>query len=293
MSYSTSQGDPTPIHVEDHLMRTHARSTARRLSGPAVLAALAALAAPPAAAQEPGPPPPEPRPEVGVQPVDEHFLADDAQRQLVELFGRVERRLNEIDRFLSDASAGDTSALDKVGPSGIDELLSRSRNTGRQAVEDIDKILDLANQMNQQCKSPGSSSSCPKPGGSGETSPLDQVGQQQTRREQTPEAPPESQAKPETKNGQKPDDAKDAQKRGEQDPKNPFAAAEPNPRNDPAGKPPGSERDVVSGAPDDLDKWGALPVHARDIFRTQGGGDMPARYRDWIDSYYRRLNERR
>jgi hypothetical protein len=27
----------------------------------------------------------------------------------------------------------------------------------------------------------------------------------------------------------------------------------------------------------------------RDVFRTQGGGDMPAKYRDWIDAYYRRM----
>jgi len=34
-------------------------------------------------------------------------------------------------------------------------------------------------------------------------------------------------------------------------------------------------------------------VHARDVFRTQGGGDLPARYRDWIDAYYQRLNRTR
>jgi ribosomal protein S19E (S16A) len=30
----------------------------------------------------------------------------------------------------------------------------------------------------------------------------------------------------------------------------------------------------------------------RDIFRTGGGRNMPPEYRDWIDSYYRRLNAR-
>ena len=30
----------------------------------------------------------------------------------------------------------------------------------------------------------------------------------------------------------------------------------------------------------------------RDTFRAEGRGDMPARYRDWIDSYYRKLNRR-
>ncbi len=37
--------------------------------------------------------------------------------------------------------------------------------------------------------------------------------------------------------------------------------------------------------------WGNLPLHMRDIFRSEGGSDMPARYRDWIDNYYRRLNK--
>jgi hypothetical protein len=34
-----------------------------------------------------------------------------------------------------------------------------------------------------------------------------------------------------------------------------------------------------------------LPVHARDVFRTQGGRDLPPRYRDAIDGYYRRLSK--
>jgi hypothetical protein len=29
------------------------------------------------------------------------------------------------------------------------------------------------------------------------------------------------------------------------------------------------------------------------VFRTKGGADMPAQYRDWIEAYYRRLNRTR
>jgi hypothetical protein len=36
-----------------------------------------------------------------------------------------------------------------------------------------------------------------------------------------------------------------------------------------------------------------LPVYARDIFRAQGGEALPLQYRDFIDSYYRRLNDRK
>jgi hypothetical protein len=49
-------------------------------------------------------------------------------------------------------------------------------------------------------------------------------------------------------------------------------------------------RDPVA---DSVDRWGDLPMHARDVFRTHGGADLPAYYRDWIDHYYRRLNASR
>lgn len=41
----------------------------------------------------------------------------------------------------------------------------------------------------------------------------------------------------------------------------------------------------------DVEIWGNLPIHLRDIYRAEGREDLPAQYRDWIDSYYRRLNE--
>lgn len=47
-------------------------------------------------------------------------------------------------------------------------------------------------------------------------------------------------------------------------------------------------RPVAGGSED----WGNLPVHVRELFRAEGGRDLPPRYRDWIDSYYRRLNRR-
>jgi hypothetical protein len=40
------------------------------------------------------------------------------------------------------------------------------------------------------------------------------------------------------------------------------------------------------------DRWGDLPLHAREVFREQGGAELPSRYRDWIDQYYRRLNRK-
>ena len=246
-------------------------------------------------AQEPAP---ERTPEPEIRPLDEprlgqRFEADPQQQEMVELFGKVERRLREIDRLLSDASAGDTTALSGVGESGIDDLIKLSRANCNKAVEGIDRILELAEAMS--CKKPSSSSSssasCENPG-DGPPSPLDKQGQQQTQREQTPDAPPDQ-----ASNEPKPGDEKPQPKPGEpgengEDPKDPRASNDPDPQNQPGNQPPQSDPHAPAIA-NGLDKWGDLPVHARDVFRTEGGGDLPPRYRDWIDSYYRRLNKRR
>ena len=38
--------------------------------------------------------------------------------------------------------------------------------------------------------------------------------------------------------------------------------------------------------------WGDLPVHLRKTFQNGVSDDVPPRYRDWVDSYYKRLNRR-
>lgn len=60
------------------------------------------------------------------------------------LIGAVEAHLREIDRLLDDAAAADRKALAKVGEGGLGELLKRSHDGGRQVVDDIDRILELA-----------------------------------------------------------------------------------------------------------------------------------------------------
>ena len=41
----------------------------------------------------------------------------------------------------------------------------------------------------------------------------------------------------------------------------------------------------------DDDSWGELPERFRRRFRNQGNQEFPTRYRDWIDAYYRRMNQ--
>ena len=38
------------------------------------------------------------------------------------------------------------------------------------------------------------------------------------------------------------------------------------------------------------EEWGDLPVHLRKVFQNGVSEDVPPRYRDWVDSYYKRLN---
>lgn len=220
----------------------------------------------------------------------------DAQNELVELFGKVENRLREIDRLLSDAGAGDTRALENVGPAGIDELLKKGRSGSEQAIKDIDRIIEVARQMGQKSQSSSSGQGQPQPGeGQSGKDPLGGQEGNTTQRENTPEGP--------EKDGQQPKDepggSKPKDQDGKQPGKKPGDNGDPNdpnankrdPKNRPGGPPPQSGHDAASNPSDTRDRWGDLPVHARDVFRSEGGRDMPVQYRDWIDEYYRRLNK--
>ena len=60
----------------------------------------------------------------------------------------------------------------------------------------------------------------------------------------------------------------------------------------PGSDPPDGATDRPRHPADERDRWGDLPVQVRELFRAQGGYDLPPRYRDWIEAYYRRLNDR-
>ncbi|MFT5049024.1 MAG: hypothetical protein ACI8QZ_000413 [Chlamydiales bacterium] len=287
----------------------------------AICCALFALSSTVANAAQEGTPMPAPaqKPEVEKPKPDEkpELTFDDfapeqdaqalAQQEMVELFARVERRLRLIDSMLLDASAGDTSALDELAASGIDDLLESAPETpegeenqvtcdnvdarlgqsagqGRQAVQEIDDIITIAKSLPSECKSgapmPGQK---PKPGGS----PVDQP--QGTReRSQGPEKPQEQEG---PKPGDKPGEQPGEKKPGGEDPKDNKGSDE-DASNKPAQKTPASETGAPPQVTDQRDQWGDLPVHVRDVFRAEGGPGMPAQYRDWIDAYYRRLNSR-
>jgi len=250
----------------------------RRMLTAGVLTALLTAVAP---AQDPqGPPPPVPPVPVGA--VD----PEAGRKEMIELFLRVEQRLREIDQLLFDASAGDVIGED-VEEAGIADLLRQSTSKAKEVVEGIDRILEIAEQQGSAQQTMQSSGQGQQQGSQG--SPLDRQQQgEQGQKEPTPEAPGDREQPPEQGQGNKPEQeqrGKDGQ------PKSPSESDEE--ANNEENRPP-SEGETGSGTRtvDTTERWGDLPIHVRDLFRSEGGGDMPPQYRDWIDAYYRRLNQR-
>ncbi|MEY4775362.1 MAG: hypothetical protein RIT40_2397 [Planctomycetota bacterium] len=235
----------------------------------------------------------------------------DGQEEMIQLFGKVERRLKEIDALLNNAAAGDTKQLRDAGLSSMDQLLKRTAQSSREVQQDIDRLLELARQAGQPNGSGGGSGQQQSNGSSqgqssgqqsssspsaGSSSPLDGRSEQSTQREATPEMPQAG--------GQQQRDSSQpsgAQPQGQpSEGQQPSGGSQPtagraNPAqsgaNQQGGDPTGSARGSAAEA-QQADRWGDLPVHARDVFRSQGGRELPPRYRDAIDGYYRKLNKR-
>ena len=204
------------------------------------------------------------------------------QEEMIRLFHEVERTLGAIDVELFDASAG-RIPVPEGKESGIERLLRSNGTKSDEAVTGIERILELAEQMGNkscsQCMKPGQS---PAPSKEGK-SPLDQERQRgPTQGEKTPEAPEpkpgeqgKEQEQPKPKpGGEKPDDRGQNPPTGENIPS--------TPRVDESGNP------IQHG--DDAERWGVLPERVRSVFQNQITDDLPLQYRDWIDSYYRRMN---
>jgi len=257
--------------------------------------------------EKPAPAPkPAPKPEVkteGEPPVIHVPLPagmEDARQKMIKLFGEVETRLRQIDKLLSEAAAGERGAQDAKQPlgeaaAGIGALVKRTQEEGKAVVEGIDKILELAAQQQQQ-EGQGSGSgmgNSGKPKGSSQGAKEGQQGEEQgksplegqrdttTQRESTPDKPGSEKGK--QPDGQQPDQggSPKGNKKTPGDGKNTTSKA-----------PPGQETEKAAHGADSRESWGYLPEHARDVFRTQGGGQMPARYREWIDAYYKKLNQK-
>ncbi len=105
-----------------------------------------------------------PRPPIDIEDIMPGGEAKGGEEEMIQLFQSVERRLKDMGDYLLGAGAGDTSALSKIGEAGIEELLrsarpnrpestgsiadllSVSKAEGQKVLEDIDRILEIAQQ---------------------------------------------------------------------------------------------------------------------------------------------------
>ncbi|MCB9914987.1 MAG: hypothetical protein H6828_07540 [Planctomycetes bacterium] len=223
----------------------------------------------------------------------------DAEQRLRELFAEVERKLEGIDVLLTDAAAGDTTSLGGVRDAGIDRLLRDSIGAGREVQRNLEELLEIARQMSQQPGTPGSSGGqqSQSPGGSKSGN---QQGQDQVAGEQTPSMPGED------TQGQQPDGQEQGQGEGDQQQAGGEEPQGQQPGQEPKS-PEGSHEDGQDRAANERDGgqasragqddpgdqgWGNLPPRLQSTFRAEGRGELPSRYRDWIDQYYVKLNQR-
>ena len=237
-------------------------------------------------------------------------VQETAEQRMRRLFGEVETKLVQVDVLLTDAAAGDTGGLTEAAESGISELLKSSLERGRSAQKDIDQILEIARQLSAQQQQQSSGGGQPQSQGETQSenqgSPLDRGNNQSQRPETTPELPGEEQNGQEPQGqqqggqdpqqqGQEPqqpgEQGQDPQQQGGQDPLNPGGDPNaPGDNRDGSERSDGAAGDAARGAGDE--GWGNLPAHVRDTFRSEGRSELPARYRDWIDAYYKKLNQR-
>ena len=235
-------------------------------------------------AQDGGVHPPSP-----VERLLETGRAESGQDEMVVLFQRVEERLREIDKLLFDASAGEPVV--RVEESGIAELLRRTRTKNQEVLDDMDRILQLAQERGsqQQSGSSGSTGQSPSESQQSEGSPSQGSRDGSTQREQTPQGPGQQREQGQRPEGDRPEDGPGQDGREPRNGQEPPGDGETRPGDRPLrdGTGDGAGDDGGDG------RWGDLPVHVRELFRAQGGADLPPHYRDWIDAYYRRLNRDR
>ncbi len=209
-----------------------------------------------------------------------------------QLFLKVEKRLQRVTDLLYEASSGDVSGADDIGSAGIDELireaeqgaagassgmariLGATRSQSEATLDDIQTILEMAEQQSSSSSSSSSQSQSPSSQGTPQQGQTPSNSRKQESGERPPEPGEGEEQQGEPGDGQQP--------RGSQE----SDAGEDGQ----ADAPPLSETGGPSGA-SGAEEWGDLPVHLRKVFQNGVSEDVPPRYRDWVDSYYKRLNK--
>jgi len=252
--------------------------------------------------QEPSPAPPLPEsaaPSAGADRMQE------LQAEMVRLFGEIETHLGEVDSALFEASGADT-----FGDGGsVSTWVEGAERDGRAAVEKIDELLDVVDRMqdemeqqqqqqqqqggqNQQSSSGQQQQSRGQQGQQGQQQSSSQRGQpqnQQSGRENTPEGPSEAGAEQQNR-GQENGEGREGQPQGQgATPQNGDEA--PTDGDNAAAAAAAARAAQRNGGDAAFGAWGELPPRAQEVFTNRASDDMPPKYRDWIDSYYKRVSQ--
>ena len=215
--------------------------------------------------------------------------------EMKELFIKVDKRLQRVTELLFEASTGDGSRSSEVGAAGIDELIREAENASGASASGIAQILEATRSQSEAAKSEidrileiAAQNASSSSSGQGSGPPTPQSGMPQQGETPSGSKREEKGEKPEPGEGQpKPEEGKDG-KDGEE----PKGGEEQEGSEDgPGKKQPKGETGDASNATGN-EEWGDLPVHLRKTFQNGVSDDVPPRYRDWVDSYYKRLNRR-
>lgn len=188
-------------------------------------------------------------------------IPGDPREQVLELFRKIEKDLQEIDKLLLEAGGSKAAEKSAEAAKAMEELLQKTMEGQKRVARSIDEILRKLPPDGQG--SGGSSSQKPPTDPQGQKDPKD------AEREKTPLDPGQLQPSGQPKSPKKDDSV------GKNRPANPP----PRPPGDPA------ELSKEGG------KWGELPPLYQELFRNQKTDDVPLRYRRWIEEYYRRSNQ--
>lgn len=246
--------------------------------------------------QDPAQGEPQEQPEQGI--LDRPRSAQDAQAQIQELFNRIEKNLRSIDDLLFEAAGSEDVAMEDAEQ--WRSWIMDSQAKSQEVLNDIDKLLEISQQMSSQSRGRSSSSQgqgqqSPESSEQGQ-SPLDQQ-RQGSQRRQEGGSQQNSGQQPEGQTDQgDPQNSKGDQKGGQQGEE---PGQQGQPKDGRAGGPESQqsgdqaqangERGSASAA-GGLEPWGELPPRVQEIFSNQNTQDAPLLYRDWIDSYYRRVS---
>lgn len=216
------------------------------------------------------------------------------QEEIKELFKKVEKDLQEIDKLLQQATA-DSAAGAAAQPKSA---ASTAQKKQKGVSDDIQKIIELipssgGNCSSGQCNNHGLKK--PGEGGQGQKQSQNQGGGQPR-----PQGSSAGQKPGEGSQGQQQQE-KTAQGAGEapttQQSAKPDGGTPDGPEKSDAtpeqksGKPRDYATDRVNRGKEDAARWGDLPEHAQRAFSNENTADLPMRYRRWIQDFYLRMQK--